>query len=124
MPTNSAPSSVSQPARSSVAHDDRAQVASVRHAGRPRPVARAESDPPARDGHPEQYTPTPEMVHARIRRTAMVPAIITVPCPDHDAEVGQPCYVLGERGARGVCGVCGPRIEVCAERVKARIAQR
>lgn len=121
MPTNSAPPSTSQPARSSVAHDDRAQVASARHAGRPRPVARVDSDPPARDGRSEQNEPTPAMVHARIRRTAMVPAIISVPCPVHDAEAGAPCFVLGERGARGVCG---PRIEFCAERIKARVAQR
>ena len=121
MPTNSAHPTLSQPARSSVAHDGRAQVASVRHPGRPRPVARVESDPPARDGHPEQNEPTPAMVHARIRRTAMVPAIITVPCPVHDAEAGEPCYVLGECGAGGGGG---PRIELCAERVKAGISQR
>lgn len=51
----------------------------------------------------------------------MVPAIVTVPCPIHDASVGEPCFYLGEDGARGVCG---DRIEFCAERVKARIAAR
>lgn len=120
MPTNTAPPSASQTAPSSIAHDVGAQVASDRHAERPRPAARVES-PPARGGHPNRVEPTPAMVRARIRRTAMVPAIITVPCPNHDAAVGEPCYLLGEDGARGVCG---DRIEFCAERVKARIAQR
>ncbi|MCK8468090.1 hypothetical protein M0722_12880 [Microbacterium sp. KSW4-16] len=121
MPTNATHPSDSQPARSSVAHDDRAQVAPVRHPGRPQSVARVETGLHARDGRSPAPEPTPAMVHARIRRTAMVPAIITVPCPNHEAAAGEPCYRLGEGGARGVCG---PRIEFCAERIKARIAQR
>ena len=58
------------------------------------------------------------MVHARLRRTAVVPAIITVPCPIHDAEVGELCFREQTRG------VCGDRIEFCAERIKARAALR
>lgn len=48
----------------------------------------------------------------------MVPAIITVPCPIHDAEVGELCFREQTRG------VCGDRIEFCAERIKARAALR
>lgn len=43
--------------------------------------------------------PTPEAIRERVKRTALVPAIITVPCADHDAAPGEFCY----RGARGVC---------------------
>lgn len=120
MPTNAALPSLSQTAQPSIAHDGRVQVAPDRHAGRPRPAARVETGLHARGGHPRPE-PTPEQVRHGIRRTALVPAIITVPCPVHDAAVGEPCYRLGEGGARGVCG---DRIEFCAERVKARIAQR
>lgn len=120
MPTNATSSHPSKPASAPPARGVDASVVSVRHPGRPQPAARVETGLHARGGHPRPE-PTPEQVRHGIRRTALVPAIITVPCPVHDAAVGEPCYRLGEGGARGVCG---DRIEFCAERVKARIAQR
>ncbi len=121
MSTNSAPPSISQPVLPPIARDDSTPVASAWHPGRPRPVARGDQGAPTRGGHSPRPEPSPEQVRHGIRRTALVPSIITVPCPVHDAAVGEPCYRLGEGGARGVCG---DRIEFCAERVKARIAQR
>lgn len=57
--------------------------------------------------------PTPEMVHRRIKRIAMVPAIVTVPCTVHSADIGEYCYRLGDSGGG-----------VCADRIIARASQR
>lgn len=54
--------------------------------------------------------PAPEMIRAGLRRTALVPAIVTVPCPTHGADVGVYCFST----AHGVC----------AERIIARAAKR
>ncbi|WP_336628283.1 MULTISPECIES: hypothetical protein [unclassified Microbacterium] len=50
-------------------------------------------------------------VRAGIRRTAMVPSVLTVPCAEHDAAVGEYCFGNVARG-------------VCADRVVQRAAQR
>ncbi|MEX8031896.1 hypothetical protein AB6V29_02570 [Microbacterium sp. 20-116] len=55
--------------------------------------------------------PPPALVRERLRGSSvLVPGAITVPCPDHGADVGEPCT----RTARGVC----------AERIKRRAATR
>lgn len=55
--------------------------------------------------------PTPEMVRERIRRTAVVPSALTVPCVVHGAAVSIPCYQ-------------GAVTAVCWQRVVARAGKR
>lgn len=43
---------------------------------------------------------SPAVVHARLRRTAVIPRVLTVPCVEHSAEAGAYCY----EHPRGVCG--------------------
>lgn len=66
----------------------------------------------ARDSR-DKLDPPPALVHARLRRTALVPAIITIACEKHGAEVGAYCYRLGDTGGG-----------VCADRIIARAAKR
>ena len=88
------------------------------------PAERERVGPPLLGGRSrnprDREEPSPELVRARVRRTALVPAILTVPCTVHGAPAHEPCYRLSDTGS----AVCGPRIEACAERVKARIAKR
>ncbi|KJL26210.1 hypothetical protein RL72_01145 [Microbacterium azadirachtae] len=69
-------------------------------------AARGEPDPALRAR--EEYA-----MHVRegIRRTAMVPSVLTVPCAEHDAEAGTYCFRTGTRG-------------VCWRRVVRRAVQR
>lgn len=52
--------------------------------------------------------PPPAVVRERLRRSVLVPSVLTVACPEHGADVGEFCT----RTARSVC----------AERVKRRAA--
>lgn len=52
----------------------------------------------------------PEAVQRRVRRTALVPTILSVPCEVHGSPAGEYCFTT----AHGVC----------AERIKARAALR
>lgn len=67
-------------------------------------AARGEPDPAADE---ERF----REVHARLHRTAMVPSVLTVPCAEHDADVGVYCFRSGSHG-------------VCWQRVVRRAAQR
>lgn len=80
--------------------------------GRDRPPAPPKpAEPPRQAFDPRNVVePTPELIHERVRRTALVPAIVSVPCVEHDAAIGEHCF----RAARGVC----------ASRIIARAAQR
>lgn len=62
-------------------------------------IARRERFEAAAADPRNQVEPTPELIRDRVRRTALVPAIISVPCAEHDAQPGEYCY----RTARGVC---------------------
>ena len=46
---------------------------------------------------------SPALVHARIARDAVVPGALAVPCLDHRAAPGEPCFTTAR-------GVCGPRL--------------
>lgn len=59
---------------------------------------------------PRDQFPTAEVIRARVKRTALVPGAVTIPCDAHSAAVGEFCFST----AHGVC----------AERVKARAAKR
>lgn len=70
--------------------------------------SRATSDAePDRRNHEQ---PPPQVVRDRLRRSVMVPSVLTIACSNHGADVGEPCT----RTARGVC----------AERIKRRAATR
>lgn len=63
-------------------------------------AARRRDAPPKRQADPRDADePTPAMVQAKIRRSVITPAVITVPCPLGHAPAGQPCVPT----ARGVC---------------------
>ncbi|KRB38821.1 hypothetical protein ASD93_02455 [Microbacterium sp. Root180] len=66
---------------------------------------------------PRDEGPPPALVRLRVKRTAVVPTILSVECDVHQAAIDEPCF----RTARGVCG---SRIEACAERVIRRAATR
>lgn len=63
----------------------------------------------AQDAHrDENRTPEPPgVVQARLRRSAIVPRVLTVPCPEHNAEVGKHCY-------ENPFGVCWRRVQAKA----------
>lgn len=69
-----------------------------------RTTASAEPDP----RNHEQ--PPPVVVRDRLRRSVLVPSVLTVPCPDHGADVGEFCTRIAR--------------SVCAERFKRRAATR
>jgi len=47
-----------------------------------------------------QPPPPPAVVRERLRRSKLLPHFLAVPCPEHHAAAGEPCF----RTAQGVCG--------------------
>lgn len=70
-----------------------------------RQTIRFDAADPRNKSLPEDYRndPTPEQIHARLRRSRLVPVAEWVPCPTHDAATGEPCWPIPH-------AVCGPRI--------------
>lgn len=46
-----------------------------------------------------EFVIDPEMVRGKLRRSRLMPAALALPCVEHEADYGEPCW----RYVRGVC---------------------
>jgi hypothetical protein len=53
--------------------------------------------------HVQEHGEPPAVIAARLDRTAVTPAALSIPCADHRAEPGEHCY-------RAVAGICRDRL--------------